>query len=117
MATKAYLNLVKAVTTRTYVANGSGPVQYFQEMKRDQLSTAVVIAGMVDDEFIILCAQYDFMESGHDKENVCAIDVGWARANSAFEIVQSTVAHQETLFRWFQDYYSSRLKKLFDNGG
>ena len=66
VATKAYLNLAKAVTTRTYVPNGSGPVHYLQEMKRDQLSTAVVKAAMIDEVVIILYAQYAFMESGHD---------------------------------------------------
>ena len=76
VATKAYLDLVKAITSRTYVPNGSGPVQYFQEMKRDQLSAAVVKSGLIDDALIILCAHYAFMESGHDNEHICAIDVG-----------------------------------------
>lgn len=56
-------------------------------MKRDQLSAAVVKSGMIDDTFIILCAQHAFMESGHDKEHICAIDIGWETADAAFEIV------------------------------
>jgi len=92
MATKAYLDLVKS--------------------KRDQLSAAVVKSGLIDDAFIILCAQYAFMESGHYKEYICAIDVGWATADAAYETVQGTVAYQETLFRRFQDYYNSRQKNI-----
>ena len=87
VATKTYLNLVKAVTTRAYVPNGSGPVQYVQEMKRDQLSAAVDKSGMIDDAFIILCAQHTFMQSGHDKEHIGTIDVGWSTADAAFETV------------------------------
>jgi len=56
VATKAYLDLVKGVTNRLYVPNGNGPIQYFQEMKRDQLSAAIVKGGVIDDVFIILCA-------------------------------------------------------------
>ena len=85
VATKAYLNLIKDVTSRSYVPNGSDPVQYFQEMKRDQLSAAVVKTGLIDDAFLILCAQYAFMESGHDKEHISVIDVGWATTDAAFE--------------------------------
>ena len=85
-------------------------------MKRDQLIAAIVKSGLIDDVFIILCTQYAFMQSGHSKEHISAIDVGWATADNAYEIVQGTVAHQETLFRRFQDYYNSRLKKLYDNG-
>jgi len=56
VATKAYLDLVKDVTKRIYVPNGSGPVQYFQEIKRDQLSATIVKTGLIDDAFITLCA-------------------------------------------------------------
>ena len=56
---------------------------------------------MIDDAFIILYAQYVFMEIGHDKEHICPIDVGWATADAAYDNVQGTVTHQETLFRRF----------------
>ena len=85
-------------------------------MKRDQLSAAIVKSGMIDDVFIILCAQYAFMQSGHDKEHISAIDVGWATGDAAYETVQCTVVYQEKLFRWFQDYYDDRLKRSFENG-
>ena len=75
MATKAYLHLVEDFTNRPYVPNGSGSVQYFQDMKRDQLSATVVKTGLITDEFIILYAQHAFMESGHVNENFCSIDV------------------------------------------
>ena len=85
-------------------------------MKRDQLSAAVVKSGLITDEFIILCAQHAFMESGHVKENTYLIDVGWATADTAFETVQGAIAHQATLFQRFQDCYNGRLKKSFVNG-
>ena len=47
---------------------------------------------MIDDAFIILFAQYAFMQSGQDKEHISTIDVGWAIADAAFETVQDTVA-------------------------
>ena len=84
---KAYIDLVKDVTSRLDVPNGNGPIQYFQEMKRDQLSAAVDKSGMIDDAFIILCAQHTFMQSGHDKEHIGTIDVGWSTADAAFETV------------------------------
>ena len=96
--------------------NGNGPIQYFQEIKRDQLSAAVVKTGVIDDAFIMICLQYAFMESGHDKELICVIDVEWAILDTAFEITQGAVVHQDTQFRRFQDYYNSRLKRLYDNG-
>jgi len=46
-ATKAYQNLVKDIANRLYVPNGNGPMQYFQEMKRDQLSAAIVKGGVI----------------------------------------------------------------------
>ena len=80
------------------------------------MSAAVGEYGLIDDTFIIICAQYAFMQSGHDKEHISTIDVGWATSDAAFKTVQDTVAHQETLFRRFQDYYNNRLKKLYDTG-
>ena len=85
-------------------------------MKRDQLSATIVKTGLIDDAFIILCAQYAFMESGHDKEHIRTIDVEWEAIDATFKTAKGTVVHLSTLFRRFQDYYNKRLKTLYDNG-
>ena len=38
VSSKAYLELVKDVTNRTYKPNGSGPELFFKAMKRDQMN-------------------------------------------------------------------------------
>ena len=42
VATKAYLDLVKDITNRLYVPSGNGQIHYFQDMKRDRLSAAII---------------------------------------------------------------------------
>ena len=96
---KAYIDLVKDVTSRLDVPNGNGPIQYFQEMKRDQLSAAVVKIGVIDDEFIILCAQ-------------CAIrviDVAWATIDTTFE-----TGHKVWLFIRTHSFDGSRITATSD---
>lgn len=55
-------------------------------MEVDPLSATIVKAGLIDDGFVILCAQYAFIERGHDKEHIRAINVDWETLDAAFMI-------------------------------
>ena len=92
MTTKVYLDLVKAAKWKWISA-------IFQEMKCDQLSAAVVKIGVIDDEFIILCAQ-------------CAIrviDVAWATIDTTFE-----TGHKVWLFIRTHSFDGSRITATSD---
>ena len=100
--------------------NGSGLVQYFQEIKRDQLSTIIAKNGLIDDAFIILCARYGtplWKAATIYKEYIQAIDVEWETFfDATFKTAQGTTVHLRTRFRRYQDYYNRRLEALYDSG-
>ena len=73
------------------------------------MSAAIVKGGVIDDAFIILCTQYAFMESGHDKETIHTIGEEWATIDTNFKNLQSAAVHLDTQFRRFQDYYNKNL--------
>ena len=62
------------------------------------MNAAIVKSGVIDDAFIILCAHYAFMESGHDKEKIHAIGEEWETIDTNFKNAQSAAVHLNTCF-------------------
>ena len=116
MSSKAYVELVRDVTNRTYTPNGSGSELFFKAMKRDQMNARIVKSGLIDDDFIMICAQTAFMDSGHPKLQIKDIDLKWATKNATDLSTLGAQVHQETVFRRFQDFYNDKLKYLYVNG-
>ena len=67
------------------------------------MSATIVKTGLIDDAFIILCAQYAFMESDHDKEHIRTIDVEWETIDATFKTAKGAAVHLSTRFRRFLD--------------
>ena len=80
------------------------------------MNASIVKSGLIDNDFIMICAQTAFMDSGHNKLQIKDLDVKWATKNATDLSTLGAQVHQATVFRRFQDFYNEKLKYLYVNG-
>ena len=99
-------NLIRDVLDRAYTPNQNGPREYFIESDDDIRMSQSIGALPIPPTMVMTAAQQAFVNSGHQKDKIQAINEEWNLERSKYSDVEEE-------YPAFKLYYTKQLKTMY----